>query len=191
MKEPRFVITGSGRSGTGYVSALLRKCGINCGHEEWWGLDTSIRVKQLDGDASWIATFDTDYTGHRFAQVRNPWESIQSLASSGFAHSEYNALHTQNVELSGDPMLDAIRVWTTYTRHAVETSEYWWNLEELDETVIETICSIAGIGATGVGHALGTTSKRTNKRTRKDFSWPNGPEMKKATTLAKQLGFYT
>ena len=51
---PGAVIVGVGRSGTGYIAALLNAVGIDCGHEEHWTADPERR-RPVPVDASWLA----------------------------------------------------------------------------------------------------------------------------------------
>ena len=53
----KYVVLGTGRSGTGYMSWLLNACGIKCGHESLFrreGYDVS-RAKSYDADSSFWA----------------------------------------------------------------------------------------------------------------------------------------
>lgn len=53
---PRFVITGIGHSGTGYIAQVLQKCGIPCGHEAFFHTilwETPPHPK-VWGDSSWL-----------------------------------------------------------------------------------------------------------------------------------------
>lgn len=109
----RFVVTGTGRSGTGYIAQLLRAAGLRCGHEDWFtwvpGVRdhqtiprTSLRMRlrgpmsrlreewrrrrqRLDGDASWMAVPSLmRFKGMVFLQLRHPLAVISSLVSHRF-----------------------------------------------------------------------------------------------------------
>lgn len=60
-KFKKLLITGTGRSGTGYMSELLRSSGVNVGHERvfsWqWARSGGTKHKWmgLKGDSSWMA----------------------------------------------------------------------------------------------------------------------------------------
>ena len=52
----KFVIVGTGRCGTGYMSKLLTNAGVPCGHESIYTVDGIIKpLKTLSGDSSWLA----------------------------------------------------------------------------------------------------------------------------------------
>lgn len=55
MAEPKFVVTGCGRSGTGSVAAALTAAGVQCGHEAVYDRSHRRDVGDLQGDASWFA----------------------------------------------------------------------------------------------------------------------------------------
>lgn len=50
-----FLITGCGRSGTGYISYQLNESGIVCGHENVFTAEGYIGWKNYQGDSSWYA----------------------------------------------------------------------------------------------------------------------------------------
>jgi len=120
---PGFVVVGSGRSGTTYISTLLRKVGINCGHEEWFTPFVHQRKTGLDGDASWMAVpVLQEYGGKVLVQGRHPLSVVRSLA--GYDHGAFmrgdlpNAVFWQ-MKVQALPLL-ALR------RDAVYNSAVWW-----------------------------------------------------------------
>jgi len=112
----RFVITGTGRCGTGYTAALFQAAGLQCGHEDvfkekpgLWdkaaprsGLVARLkeplgRVKEevrrrhttLDGDASWMAVPRLErFKGVRFLQLRDPLKVVSSFTGTRFFSRE-------------------------------------------------------------------------------------------------------
>lgn len=80
---PGFAVVGTGRSGTGYVAALLGVNGVTCGHEGWWRPDgTGDRMPGLEGDSSWLALPDIEsgvWTGPVAHVVRHPVATVRSL----------------------------------------------------------------------------------------------------------------
>lgn len=61
----KFIITGTGRCGTTYVQAILRVCGVNCGHQNVFTHETTVKTMgegrdvwewgNYDGDSSFMA----------------------------------------------------------------------------------------------------------------------------------------
>lgn len=89
-----FVVTGSGRSGTGFTAAVLTAAGIPCGHEAVFHPRTRAvpDFGPWAGDASWLAApFVGDLpSGTRIVhQVRDPadvvtsWVGLRFLSRSG------------------------------------------------------------------------------------------------------------
>ncbi len=80
--EPKAVIVGTGRSGTGFIAAMLNDLGVRCGHEGWWN-PLGQRESGLLVDSSWcavphLASFD----GPVFHVVRHPLDVVSSLTLS-------------------------------------------------------------------------------------------------------------
>ena len=59
LETPGFIITGCGRSGTGYISSCLDESGIPCSHERVFSPKethkTFSEIKNGEGEASWYA----------------------------------------------------------------------------------------------------------------------------------------
>jgi hypothetical protein len=83
----RYIITGTGRCGTGYAAHVLASAGIPCGHEAVFnvnGMDEyQERLEQFEGlaaDSSWLAApFLELQTGQVLHLVRHPQHVIDSL----------------------------------------------------------------------------------------------------------------
>lgn len=123
---PRFVVTGTGRSGTAYIAQLLTACGIPCGHEEYFKpqpglreegavrydplrrirrpvgqLREHVRRSRLDweGEASWLAVPRLgNYRGTVVLQLRHPLPVIRSFLARGFFESGANHPHRRFAE---------------------------------------------------------------------------------------------
>lgn len=83
------MVTGSGRSGTGYTAALLSAAGIHCGHEALFQPRTRSvpDFGTWDGDASWLAApfLDRLPPGTPVVhQVRDPVEVVTSWVGLRF-----------------------------------------------------------------------------------------------------------
>lgn len=87
MSPPRFAVTGTGRCGTGYMSLVLRRNGVNCGHENWWTADRKRIRAGLDGDSSWMAlpaVESGDWSGPVVHITRHPVAVVRSFVGLGF-----------------------------------------------------------------------------------------------------------
>ena len=84
------VVTGCGRSGTGYAAALLSALEIECGHERVFTPETQVAPRDLGGltaDASWLAApFLSDLPDGAVVlhQVRDPVAVVASLLGIRF-----------------------------------------------------------------------------------------------------------
>lgn len=75
----KYVITGTGRCGTGWISKVLTQLGSACGHEAVFTPDGVIEQPKLEGDSSWLAVgwpFSVDV----FHIIRHPMDTISSIA---------------------------------------------------------------------------------------------------------------
>lgn len=90
----KFVVTGSGRSGTEYIALTLSAAGLRCGHEAVFGprTRTTPAFGAWDGDASWLAapflaalpssTVVLHQVRHPFAVISS-WYGLRFLADDG------------------------------------------------------------------------------------------------------------
>ena len=90
----KFIITGTGRSGTGYIATLLTALGVPCGHENVFHPETvksNIEFASYAGDASWLAApFISQLANqaHVLHQVRNPIAVARSFIGIGFFNDQ-------------------------------------------------------------------------------------------------------
>ena len=94
----KFIITGMGRSGTGYVSAVLRALGINAGHESIWNFgypEIAADWGDLDGEVGWIAGAHLEnFDGPVVHVTRYPPDVINSRFTTGwYEHPFYRQIY--------------------------------------------------------------------------------------------------
>lgn len=183
-REPAILVTGSGRSGTGYLTKVLTECGLRAGHEGWWGLDTDGPEHGLDVDVSWVGCYDEGYTGTVYAQTRHPEPCIASIYANEYRFP-WLLVRAQNVALTGDWAVDACRIWVDYTRHAVDRAEHWWQVEQLDAKTLGWF----GTDETTAEAALDDVPMEVNHRPRAEFTWPGHPVVDEVLALAERLGY--
>lgn len=103
----KLLIVGTGRSGTGYISAALNWTGVRCGHESVYDHEVAAdkadpRWDGYDAEASWLATpYVTSHDGPYVWQLRHPADVIDSLDRLGLFRVETDDGH--------GPFRDAIR----------------------------------------------------------------------------------
>jgi len=107
----RFLITGTGHCGTGYVSQLLRSVGVVCGHEKVFGPDGVLKEelhwRDLQANSGWPDAAFIDHPVYKDAKlyhvVRHPLRVIESFLITG-AGSVRTWMHAYiDVRLNGHP----------------------------------------------------------------------------------------
>lgn len=171
--EPRFVIVGTGRSGTQYIADALTAAGIKTGHEDWWN-PVGTKVSRLVGDASWCATFTLDdYRGQVFHQVRDPMKVVESMAAFGVAPHRMDRTwpkYRRNwVDLTGDPIVDAMTVVDTWLTEAERRSQWTWRVEDVNADLIVELSQRIGkrVSQARAEAALTDLSRTTNRQSQK------------------------
>jgi hypothetical protein len=87
VMRDRFVITGSGRCGTTWISRALTRVGVPCGHEEvfHYGPVPERWPDDLRAEASWVAACRLDEVAQPIALlVRHPLAVVKSMVEVGF-----------------------------------------------------------------------------------------------------------
>lgn len=118
----------SGRAGTAYCSALLRKNGFSIGHEEIF-TPKGISPKRLQGDISWLATpLIGMLQMPLFAISRDPADIINSFVSLGFFKQSYSTPYkrfaSQYFPFTGNQGADAINWCMFHLEKAIKNSEF-------------------------------------------------------------------
>lgn len=138
-EAPRFAIIGTGRSGTGYVSAVLQANGVNCGHEGWFKPED--RQPGLDGDASWLAVPEIEagaWKGPVAQVVRNPVAVIRSLVGIKFfdpetAHAPYPQFAREHLPAIAElpPLEAAVEWWVQWNERCAALADVKLRVEDL------------------------------------------------------------
>lgn len=85
IMRDRFVVTGSGRCGTTWMSRALTRVGVPCGHEEVFNPWPSAWPDHLRGESSWVAACKLDEVTEPLALlVRHPLAVVKSMVEIGF-----------------------------------------------------------------------------------------------------------
>lgn len=99
----KILITGCGRSGTGYISNYLTGAGIKCGHEDVFTLNGFKGWKDYEADSSWFAApFLDELDGDvRIVHiVRHPDKVVNSFYRLGL----FSTLSWRNYVMNPDPI---------------------------------------------------------------------------------------
>jgi len=182
LQEPAFVVVGTGRSGTGYISELFTRLGIRCGHEGWWNPPMN-RSPNLIGDASWLAVPHLDtYPGRVGLQLRDPLAVMRSLLNGQLftlaGTNLYYRYKAAYVDFCGDPVLDAARYIVEWTAAAAEHADRMWRVEDLDPALVADLTEWVGYPVTEqrAAAALRTLNTDWNRHNRIGLEWGDLPD---------------
>jgi len=204
---PGFVVTGSGRSGTTYISTLLRKVGINCGHEEWFTPFVHQRKTGLDGDASWMAVPVLQfYQGKVLVQGRHPLSVVRSLA--GYDHGAFMRgdvpqavfwqMKCQALPLLGlrrDAVYNSAVWWIAIYEKALAHADMVWTVEGMNGLRLASITNAVGrpVNMADCESAVETTPTNIHAHHQgvADIAWGDLPKSLKPRMWAvmEQLGY--
>ena len=164
--EPRLCIVSVGRSGSGYISAVLNAAGVRCGHESWWNpLDE--RELGLDADSSWCALPEVlhgAYDGPIVMQVRHPLLTIASLTQSP-DHGPYVPVRERLMgPARGDALWWATMTWLQWTTIGEGVASDSWRVEDVDAELVGKLGWLVGrtITREDAERAVASTSTKTN-----------------------------
>lgn len=99
----KYLVIGTGRCGTGYMSQLLTACGVKCGHEEYFNPYRKAdeqEFKRVQAESSWLALkHPWSFKGRKVIHVmRDPLKTWASLMRIKFFHEEGYKGHQPYVE---------------------------------------------------------------------------------------------
>lgn len=139
----RFIVTGTGRSGTAYIAQVLNHAGIFCGHEWVYTPEPVSGDLEIIGDSSaQAAPVAASFPGLVFHQTREPLKVIGSFLNFGLfkdyrrcgAGGEFVARHFQ---FTGEPLCDAMRYYVEWNRMCEREERYLrWRVEDVDADLI-------------------------------------------------------
>ena len=135
------IIIGTGRSGTGFTSHLLRNCGYDVGHEymgkdgtsSWYLANENSNVLGV----SWEEISKTPHViGH---QVRHPLKAIPSLMTINKESWSYINKTTPFLDEDRKIIKRAMRHWLDWNQLAAEKAKHTWTLEQIDHQIMPFI----------------------------------------------------
>jgi len=216
MDIGRFLITGCGRSGTGYTARLLGDLGLACGHEavffppqdgRWqfaWPVD-------LPGESSWLgAPFLKALPKGTIVlhQVREPVAVIRSFLRIRFFDepSPYLKFAEARVpELArGDRVERCMKYWLQWNRlaelgaHFEDLRYLRYRLEDIDAALLERLLELIGYRcepervARAVAERPRDYNSRGDKQADADVTWealPRGELRESVAELAGRYGY--
>jgi len=155
MPEPKFVIVGTGRSGSTYISQLLTRSGIPCGGESWWSPSGRHREvgpwsdEKIVGDSSCCALAQglDGYEGIVFHQIRHPLDVILSYIRAPVQDPHLSIFRRLIPDADpADIPGFAMRFWLACAETAeLYTTGGWWRLDQIDSMLIHQIGNLIGM----------------------------------------------
>jgi hypothetical protein len=136
----RMVITGTGRSGTGWAAATLNSAGVFAGHENVFTPKTVRKYSRIEwcdyhADCSWLAVPRLPLMNVKAALiVRNPLDVVASMQHIGFGKGMHNNDHADIArQVTGMvPSLDGyLRFWLEWNQRAIPNCEAIFTLDQL------------------------------------------------------------
>lgn len=145
--EPLALITGTGRSGSGYIAQVLNEAGVKCGHEDYWNPWNSL-TSGLLVDSSWcaLAVGLDGYQGRVFHQIRHPLDSVSSFARHEPQDGPYRTLRLRLMPREpADPVEFGMLAWSCYVEAAQHRAERAWRLEDVDVDLVVFLGAAVGV----------------------------------------------
>jgi glycosyltransferase involved in cell wall biosynthesis len=207
--QRRVVVTGCGRSGTGYVSQVLTALGHPCGHEAVFNphTDGEWSFGALQGDSSWMAVPYLSQLPQGtllLHQVRHPLAVIRScigirMLSEPSPYREFLERHCPEVFAYDAELERAMAYWVYWNRRVEESAgELRYargHLERLDTRFFANISALLGgtAAADTVGARITAVPTHYNARMRgSGVSWdtlPAGALRDELLAVAARYGY--
>lgn len=174
MTVDRFVVSGSGRCGTHYLSQLLTAAGVPCGHERAHNHDRAgVWPAGLRADSSWMAATMLDVVDVPVVLLaRHPLAAVRSWVEIGFfSWDSTNPTHgplrawAPAVYQHPTPADRALQMWVYTVSAVLRRAEVMLRLEQLDAAVLARLLSWAGADPTAADRAYAVTA-RSNRHER-------------------------
>lgn len=144
---PRFVVTGTGRSGSGYIAKVLNAAGVKTGAESWWN-PYGKRDETIIGESSCcaLAAGLDDYDGQVFYQVRHPLDTIMSMVRVPVRNPHLTLLSRLTPDANLSDMLDfAMHFWLACAQEAQRLDLGGWRVERVDARLVRWLGKCIGI----------------------------------------------
>lgn len=113
-----FLVTGTGCSGTGWMSQFFTKLGFECGHEQWYKVPYSEIMQS--SESSWLAIpfLSVIPNGTKIIRVvRHPLDVIKSAYATGFLndstsqYANFIKRYRKDINLNTDNHLERVINW--------------------------------------------------------------------------------
>ena len=199
------IVTGCGRSGTGYAAALLTAAGAPCGHEQvFTGRPEAWPVLATGkADSSWFAVphLSRQRDAYVVHQVRHPLDVVASWLANGSLQSRfvrrYLGLWCPEALREPTPEHGVLRYWVNWNRQAAKHADQRWHVDGIGPEHLDRALRLSGrpTGQDTITDALEHASHQTNHRADvHPIGWADlgkGRLIDDAHDLARQMGHWS
>lgn len=188
---PRAAVIGSGRSGTGFMAAVLKSAGLDAAHEGYWHAHGGPHASQLDVDVSWLALPAIEFgnnpepwTGRTLHVVRHPVDTVRSLLGTGLFNIDMDSnpyavhawMHARSAGMlvGHHPLHAAVEFWCEWNARCAAVADATVRLEDAgndpgDPAAVSwamTVCDVIGLGLNtdDIMKGVAATPRDTNTR---------------------------
>lgn len=194
---PEFVISGTGRSGTVYISWLLDTLGIPTRHEYFYGPKGYHKRIGVKGEVSWLAApFLEGYSGKILHQTRHPIKTINSFVSVKAVdktrmHNKYIRFIDEHFDMGDDLLENAMRFYVQWNEEISKHAGYHFRIEDLEDVVPE-IFAYLGYSCPDNYKDVIASSKKLNSKSKPQITFedlPKGSHLDALYEAAKKYGY--
>lgn len=202
LETHRFVITGTGRCGTGYLANAMMYNRIRCGHEALFTPEGRSPNPFLRGDSSWMAAPHLEhFSGYVLHVVRHPLDVINSFVGIDFfgptdhgVYREFAEKHAPEVFEYESPVERAMAWYLVWNRRIEPWSHKRVRVEDVTGDDLFDIVRYAGAhhAPWEIAQNLAHVPKDVNHRRRADITWaelPNDDLKAELEQMAKEYGY--
>jgi len=194
----RFIVTGTGRCGTGYVAEMFKQMQVPCGHELLYRADGPHEWGPVRGDSSWMAApYLRDFRGAVIHLLRNPLAVVNSLVGIGFfnpdvdhgAYREFARKWCPQAFRTDDMVLAAATLIIHWNRMIAPHADMTVRVEEIDPPLLRDMLGLVGsnLGLLQIGRRFDRVGTDFNHRTRAQLGWDDMPS--ELADHAEELGY--
>jgi hypothetical protein len=190
LETHRFVITGTGRCGTGYMANALMYNRVRCGHETLFTPEGKQPNPFLRGDSSWMAAPHLPaWSGYVLHVVRNPLDVVNSFVGIGLfdeshdtaevlPYREYARQHAPEVFELEDPVERAMAWYVFWNRMIEPWAHKRVQVENVSGDDLYDVIRYAGAhhAPWEIAKNLAEVPKDVNSRPRADLTWDDLPD---------------
>lgn len=152
-KDLRFLVVGTGRSGSRWASGVWTNIGFPCGHEWVFNPWLTCKPHSFVADANHqAAPFLREVKEANpeiliFHQLRNPFDYVASVygESSFLAPSLHESFMLRHIDMDAeDEVTAAMQVWVKWNDLIAPFSDFTYPVECCDQTTINTCLELLG-----------------------------------------------